>query len=137
MRIHARQIPARIVDGAQPLSIGLLKIATRSWRARALNRFTPTSITWNGHNASGWRTDVLEVNGFDERMGYWAEDRELGERLVNAGIQPKQIRYKTTCVHLEHGRPYLNPDVRAENLSIRRSTRLERRTWTPHGIKQA
>ena len=79
--------------------------------------------------------DVLEVvNGLDERMGYWAEDRELGERLMNLGIKPKQIRYDTTCVHLDHERPYRDAQVRQHNMSIRRETRSKRAVWTDHGI---
>jgi len=129
--------PRWLVANGQEISVGMLKLAARSWRARALNLFTPTKITWNGHNASGWRDDLLRINGFDERMGYWAEDRELGERLMNAGVHPKQIRYRTTCVHLEHARPYHDPEVLERNLEIRRDTLRSGRVRTPCGIEQA
>ena len=79
--------------------------------ASLLDALTPTRATWNGGNASGWRADVLRVNGFDERMGYGGEDRELGERLVNAGIRGKQVRHRTITVHLDHARPYIQTEA--------------------------
>lgn len=59
--------------------------------AACWNFLTSTKPTWNGHNASGWKADVLRVNGYNEQMGYGGEDRELGERLVNLGVRGIQI----------------------------------------------
>ena len=42
-------------------------------------------------NVSGWKQDIINVNGFDERMQYGGEDREIGERLMNKGVMLKQI----------------------------------------------
>src|SRR5690606_29827525 len=95
---------------------------------------TTTRATWNGHNASGWRTDLVRVNGFDERMGYGGEDRELGERLVNLGIRPKQIRHRAVCIHLDHGRGYVDPSVIQWNIRHRQKVRAQRTTWTEYGI---
>jgi glycosyltransferase involved in cell wall biosynthesis len=117
----------------------------RNWRAlaklrfgpgvaRVLNAVTPTGATWNGHNASGWRRDIVAVNGFDERMQYGGQDRELGERLVNAGVRPVQIRFSAACVHLEHGRGYRTAESIARNRGIRRRTRRDGSTWTEYGI---
>lgn len=114
----------------------LLKLVAGPRLGPLLNAITPTRASWNGHNASGWRTDLLRVNGFDERMAYWAQDREFGERLVNAGVRGVQIRYSAVCVHLHHDRPYRNDASRARNMEIRRITRLERRTWTAYGIRK-
>jgi len=50
------------------------------------------------------KADILKVNGFDERMQYGGQDRELGERLFNAGIKSKQLRYSAVVVHLDHKR---------------------------------
>ena len=47
---------------------------------------TPTWATLNDHNASVWKSDVFKVNGFDQRMEYGGLNRELSERLVNAGV---------------------------------------------------
>jgi glycosyltransferase involved in cell wall biosynthesis len=112
----------------------LVKLRARGAATRVLNAITTTKPTWNGHNASGWKRDIVAVNGFDERMQYGGQDRELGERLVNNGIKGVQIRYSATCVHLDHDRGYRTPESLAKNAAIRRHTRRARVTWTPHGI---
>lgn len=99
-----------------------------------LNLFTPTKATWNGHNASGWKEDILAVNGFDERMQYGGQDRELGERLFNLGIKSKQIRYSAICIHLDHKRGYKTPETIAKNKAIRKKTVEKKITRTPFGI---
>lgn len=104
--------------------------------AAAADRLTTTRATWNGGNASGWREDVVAANGFDERMGYGGEDRELGERLENAGVGGVQVRYRAVCVHLDHERGYKDLDRIRRNKAIRRQTRSEGLTRTRHGIDQ-
>lgn len=115
-----------------------------SWRARrltagrrwatCLDRLTPTRPSWNGHNASGWKADLLAVNGFDERMGYGGEDRELGERLVHSGISGYQVRHRAICMHLWHERGYVRDDVLRGNREIRDETARTRSRFTPYGI---
>lgn len=112
------------------------KLKVRGLRQQLLNALTPTKATWNGHNASGWKADLIAVNGFDERMQYGGQDRELGERLVNMGIRPFQIRYSAICVHLDHKRGYAKPESIAKNKLIRQQTRTEKKIWTPYGIQQ-
>ncbi len=119
-----------------PFTYKLLKLSAGLNLGALLDRVSPAIAGWNGHNASGWKSDILQANGFDERMGYGGEDRELGERLENAGIRGKRIRHRVTCLHLDHPRGYVDPDIRAENLAIRRETARLRRTRTEHGIAQ-
>lgn len=119
-----------------PFSYRLLKLGAGLRFGALLDRISPATAGWNGHNASGWKADIVAANGFDERMGYGGEDRELGERLENAGISGKRIRHRVTCLHLEHRRGYVNPETRAANLAIRRETAHRRRTRTEHGILQ-
>jgi glycosyltransferase involved in cell wall biosynthesis len=99
-----------------------------------LDRLTTTKATWNGHNSSGWKADVVRVNGFDERMEWGAEDREMGERLMNSGIRGRRIRYRAVCVHLDHARKYVREVALARNRQIRIETRENRAVWTSHGI---
>jgi glycosyltransferase involved in cell wall biosynthesis len=108
-------------------------VARGCW-AKVLNAITPTKPTWNGHNASGWKKDLLRVNGFNEQMQYGGQDRELGERLVNLGLRGKQIRYFAIVLHLDHPRGYDRPESLAKNKAIRRETVDRRLTWTPDGI---
>lgn len=110
------------------------KLTARGFVSRLLNFFTPTNASWNGHNASGWKEDIIKVNGFDERMQYGGQDRELGERLLNAGIKSKQLRYSAVCVHLDHERGYKTAASMAKNRAIRQETRSKKLVWTPHGI---
>lgn len=124
------------------------KLTRSRRRAMWLDRLTTTRATWNGHNASAWKTDLLRVNGFDERMTYPVEDRELGERLRNAGIRPVQARHRAVCAHVEHDRPWLDREAQATNERLRAETRgvprplrifqgLARgRDWTEHGIRK-
>lgn len=118
-------------------SIKNMKLSAGRKRAFVLNGLTPTGATWNGHNASGWKKDILAVNGFDERMQYGGQDRELGERLFNHGIKSKQIRYSAVCVHLDHPRGYKTPESIAFNKQIRRETREGKKDFTPFGIEKS
>ncbi|MBX3689129.1 glycosyltransferase family 2 protein [Dokdonella sp.] len=112
-----------------------LKLRLRNEFLRSLfNALTPVKPRLHGHNASVWKEDVIRVNGWDERMQYGGQDLELGERLVNAGVRGKTIRYSAICVHLEHKRGYMKPEMRQKNDAIRAQTRRERASWTPYGI---
>lgn len=110
------------------------KINASGFKSKLLNFITPTTPSWNGHNASGWKKDILAVNGFDERMQYGGQDRELGERLVNLGVKPIQIRYSTVCLHLDHPRGYATKESINKNLQIRRETKNNNSQFTPFGI---
>ncbi|MFY0714856.1 glycosyltransferase family 2 protein [Seonamhaeicola sp. NFXS20] len=110
------------------------KLTAKGLKSKILNAITPTNASWNGHNASGWKADILKINGFDERMQYGGQDRELGERLFNLGIKSKQIRYSAVCLHLDHPRGYKNQESINKNLAIRATTKKEKRVWTDFGI---
>jgi glycosyltransferase involved in cell wall biosynthesis len=117
-----------------PLSRKYSKLTSRKWLANVLDRITTTRSTWNGGNSSTWKQPILQVNGFDERMEYGWEDRELGERLFNLGLRSKSIRYRAICVHLEHERGYVRAEAMALNQKIRRETRRNHAVWTRYGI---
>jgi glycosyltransferase involved in cell wall biosynthesis len=129
--------PKWLVANGVPRTLKLSKLWAHGWQEKWLNALTPTRASWNGHNASGWRSDIFHVNGFDERMVYGAEDREFGERLMNAGIRGVQIRYSAICVHLYHDRPYRTAEGQEHNRRIRRNTLRQGLTWTEHGIVKA
>jgi glycosyltransferase involved in cell wall biosynthesis len=113
-----------------------LKLGSGDALANFLDIVTPTGATFNNCNSSAWKSDLLDINGYDERMQYGGPDRELGERLVNNGIKSKQIRYKAICLHLDHARGYKTKESLDRNLAIRAKTKKERLTWTPYGIKK-
>jgi GT2 family glycosyltransferase len=54
-------------------------------------------------NQGWWRSDLLELNGFDERMlGWGREDDELAARAGYAGITCRQLRLSGLAFHLHH-----------------------------------
>ncbi|NER13583.1 glycosyltransferase [Leptobacterium flavescens] len=119
-----------------PSSFKNNKLSATGLKSRLLNTITTTKASWNGHNSSGWKKDILAVNGFDERMQYGGEDRELGDRLANYGLRSRQIRYSAICLHLEHSRPYKTPEAIKQNRLIRKQTKENRAVWTPYGIEK-
>lgn len=100
------------------------------------DKVTPTGATFNGHNSSVWRSDLVKVNGFDERLEYGGLDRELGERLENAGVRGKQLRHRALVVHLDHPRGYRNAEAMARNRSIRNEVVSRKIQRTPVGLDQ-
>jgi len=120
----------------QQWSYKLLRLGAGLWIGRWLNKISPTALYWAGCNASAWRTDIVRVNGFDERLKYGGLDKEFGERLMNAGVKPVSHRYTIVCMHLDHGREYVNAAARLRNDEIRREVRNERRVWTNFGLER-
>ncbi len=112
------------------------KLTSTGLKRKVLNAITPTNASWNGHNASGWKKDILAINGFDERMQYGGQDRELGERLFNYGLKSKQIRYSAICLHLDHPRGYKTQESIDKNLAIRATTKSKKLKWTDYGIEK-
>ena len=116
------------------LKAGTLKLSAQGIASKILNFITPTNASWNGHNASGWKKDLIAINGFNQEMQYGGQDRELGERLFNKGLKSKQIRYSAVCVHLDHARGYVNKETWQKNYNIRKNTRVNKVVRTPIGI---
>lgn len=144
-RVAARITPEDVLAGratsvrwlrrqGAPLSRRLVRLAAGPLAGRLLDALTPTRATWNGHNASAWRADVVGVNGFEERMGYGGLDREFGERLEHSGVRGKQVRHRALVVHLDHPRAYRDPAVLEANLRIRRETAATHRTRALVGL---
>ena len=125
-----------LIENGVSKSFKINKLTAKGSKERFLNWITPTKATWDGNNASGWRKDIVAVNGFDERMQYGGEDREMGERMMNLGIKPIQARYSLVTMHLDHARGYANETALAKNQAIRKTTKKMRKTWTDHGIKK-
>ena len=102
--------------------------------AAVLDRVTARKVRWHGNNASTFREYLLAVDGFDMEMGYGGQDAALGDRLENLGVLPKRIRYRTLAVHLEHDRPWRDPEGMRRNMEIRRRIRSSGETRAARGI---
>jgi glycosyltransferase involved in cell wall biosynthesis len=114
-----------------------LKLARHPAMRTVLRRLSPTRPTFNGHNSSAWRDDILLVNGFDERMVYGGLDRDLGERLENAGVTGRSVRYTGTAIHLDHPRGYKSEAGLEANRMIRSEHARKRAVRTEFGINPA
>lgn len=123
-----------LLHKGQSFTYKMLKFGRYELIQSFLNLLTVTKATWNGHNVSGWKSDILAVNGYNEDMQYGGLDRELGERLENFGVHGKQIRYSAICVHLDHPRPYRTNDTLSKNRAIRDRVKRQRIVWAENGI---
>jgi cellulose synthase/poly-beta-1,6-N-acetylglucosamine synthase-like glycosyltransferase len=78
-----------------------------------LDTLTPRNA-FVGNNSGAYRVDLLRVAGFDEAMGYGAEDSNLGIRLNHANVYGFRARHTLVSLHLDHPRSYRHEDqVRA------------------------
>jgi GT2 family glycosyltransferase len=74
--------------------------------------------SWTGANCSAWRSDILAVNGFDERLSYGSEDSDLGWRLELSGVRRRSVRYQAPAFHLDHDRAYRDEAAMARNRAL-------------------
>ena len=69
-----------------------LSLSDGNWRKKK-------AYTWQGVktcNLGAWRSDLLEINGFDEAFNGWGyEDSDLVVRLLNLGVKRKLGKYAT------------------------------------------
>lgn len=117
-------------------SFKLSKLTKLKLFASFMNWLTPTKRTFNGHNTSCFKKDLIAINGFNEEMQYGGLDREVGERLFNLGILSKQIRYAAVCLHLDHKRGYATSDTWNKNNAIRSYNKKNNITFIENGISK-
>lgn len=85
----------------------LLLRALFDWRTRGIQ----------GHNLALWRADAFRVNGFDERFEGWGgEDNDLAQRLINAGVNKRRLRFGGLVFHLDHAPSPRPPSGRNDQL---------------------
>ncbi len=133
---HNATRPGWLLKQGVPFTYKISKLFSHPLWGAVLDKLTITRATWNGHSASTWKKLILETNGFDERMQYGGQDREFGERLMNMGVKNKQVRYRCSCVHLDHKRGYAKQDSINKNRQIRKQTKLNKIKRTPFGIAE-
>lgn len=110
------------------------KINMKKFLVPLFNKISPARTNFKGGNASAWKKDLLQINGFDHRMAWGGEDRELGERLKNIGIKGKHVRYSAIIIHLDHSRGYADPVQVAKNKLLRLDVEKKKLQRTPCGI---
>jgi GT2 family glycosyltransferase len=99
-----------------------------------LDILSPVKCSWAGGNSSTYRDYILEVNGFDEKMQYGAEDKEFGARLINLGISGRHLRYTAPLYHLEHSRSYVDDEQIKKNRITLSATRSSGKIRSENGI---
>jgi glycosyltransferase involved in cell wall biosynthesis len=88
-----------------------------------------------GCNQAYWREDLVRVNGFNELMvGYGREDNELPERLYNAGIARKNLKFAALAIHLHH--TSRKGESWKANDALFRATIETKASWCEHGLDQ-
>lgn len=114
----------------------MIKLSSPGYFARFMNFIIPAKTSWNGRNASGWKADIIKINGFDERIQYGEEGCEFGERLANSGIKPIHASYSALVVHLKHKEISKTKESSEINKAIRETTQTEKAVFTPYGMRK-
>lgn len=86
-----------------------------------------------GCNLAVWLADAERVNGFNEEMVGWGrEDSEFVARLLNAGVERRNLKFAGVAYHLHHRtRPQ---DAVTVNHAIYERVVRERITRCEHGL---
>ena len=86
-------------------------------------------------NQAWWRSDLVRINGFDERMEGWGrEDEEMAWRAHYSGIECRQLRYAGLAFHLHHDERH--QDGNSPNDRYLEETHAQRRQRCESGLDQ-
>ncbi len=84
-------------------------------------------------NFAFWRKHAERVNGFNEDfLGWGREDSEFTVRMLNLGIQRKNLKFKAVAYHLHH--PLNSRKHLPINDKILSNTISNRLTWCNRGL---
>jgi glycosyltransferase involved in cell wall biosynthesis len=131
-----RMLQHKAID-LNPLSPQLMR-RRNAVRSRFLSRLASTISTrlLRGIKTcnQGWfRSDLIRLNGFDERMiGWGREDAELAWRAWHAGIVPRHVRFEALAWHLYHPERHVNGE--SKNHGYLRETQRNGNTWADWGL---
>ncbi|HOS84089.1 MAG TPA: glycosyltransferase family 2 protein [Bacteroidales bacterium] len=90
-----------------------------------------------GCNMSFWKHHVLAVNGFDEDfIGWGREDSEFVVRMLNSGVQRKNIKFAGIAFHLWHKENKQSEQALAENQALLDAALHANKTICSKGINQ-
>jgi len=108
--VSSQQVFKRGFLAMQGIAVPWSRLLPSGALPRLLDRLSPRDA-FVGNNSGAWREDLLRVAGFDEAMGYGAEDINLGLRLNHAGVRGQRARHSLVCLHLDHPRSYRHEAV--------------------------
>lgn len=82
------------------------QLSTNKIKSNIINALLPGKAHWNHHNVSCWKKDLLDINGFDERIPEADQARDLCQRLRDNDVRGLKVNFNAICLHLN-----LNPDT--------------------------
>jgi glycosyltransferase involved in cell wall biosynthesis len=104
------------------------RMAAKTFRAWCYRQFRCSMRPrMTGNNIGIWRTDIEQVNGFDENyIGWGLEDRDLQLRLSRLGLKFQSILRHTLGYHLWHPPvpSFARNNVETENLEYFKRTKI-------------
>lgn len=63
--------------------------------------YTPKRL--RGCHMAFWKSDLIRINGFDERYTSWGgEDSDIALRMMHAGVKRINFKWAAICYHLNH-----------------------------------
>jgi len=90
------------------IRIPLLTSIINFYKSRNIKRI-------RGCNFSIFKEDILRVNGFNEEITSWGrEDSEFVQRLFNAGVKKKYLKFSGIQYHLFHNERVINSQESAK-----------------------
>lgn len=95
-----------------------------------------------GCNFSVWKSDIMAVNGFDERnnIPWGAEDSDIERRLFILGVRVKDLRYQATMIHFDASffkrKEGVSNSQRIGHLFFKQVA-LNESSWTAFGIEKS
>ncbi len=111
------------------IRIPLLTFVMIFFKSRKLKRI-------RGCNFSIFKEDILKVNGFNEEITSWGrEDSEFVQRLFNAGVEKKHLKFSGIQYHLFHNERVVNSQESAKaNNHILKDAIHKELVWCNYGI---
>ena len=104
----------------------LAKLVARASEGTSLKAIKTCNQGW-------WRSDLISLNGFDERYEGWGrEDVDLAVRAVRAGIRRRSLRFAGLASHLYH--PERHDGATSPNDALIADTLQRDHTRSPVGL---
>lgn len=91
------------------------------------------AVSARGCNMSFWKSDLIEINGYNEAMTGWGrEDSEISVRLINAGIKREIIKFNAIQYHIYH--PFHSKNEVNKNHKILENVIQEKIVYCQNGL---
>ena len=69
-------------------------------KSNILNAFLPGKASWNRHNTSCWKKDLLSIGGFNEYIGDQEVDQDICRRFYHHELHGIKVDFNAICLHL-------------------------------------